>query len=90
MEHYLIGSSSGSLAFGLVALQIQWLVDRGMCTATAQKSATANDANAERQVYCSTAGVTPKILSAPTSWNEKCAILCFTHTKYRMGRVIAV
>jgi hypothetical protein len=32
-----------------------------MCTATAQESATASDANAERQEYYATAGVTPKI-----------------------------
>jgi hypothetical protein len=46
-----------------------------MCTATAQERATANNANAERQVYYATAGVTLKIVSASTSWNEECTIL---------------
>jgi hypothetical protein len=44
-----------------------------MCTATAQESATVNNANAEREVYCATAGVTPKILSVSRSQNEECA-----------------
>jgi hypothetical protein len=50
-----------------------------MCTATAQESATANDANAERQVYCATVGVTPKTVSALTSRNEECAILFYAN-----------
>jgi hypothetical protein len=44
-----------------------------MCTATAQESATVNNANAEREVYCATAGVTPKFLRASRSQNEECA-----------------
>jgi hypothetical protein len=70
MKHLLVRISSESSAFKLVALQILWFVDRGMCTAIAQESTTANDANAERQVYCATACATPKIVSVSTSWNE--------------------
>jgi hypothetical protein len=50
----------------------------------------SKQANAERQVYCVTAGVTPQIAIVSTSRNEECAILCLTCTKYRAGRVIAV
>jgi hypothetical protein len=53
--------------FKQVVLQIQWLVDGGMCTAIAQELVTLKDATAERQAYCATVGTIPKTVNVTTS-----------------------